>query len=265
VRELEQELIKGINTISRSRVREFLEENVDSIQNVDSLYTDSVWTPAYTLTFTTGNRADLARRNQELADYLTRLKEDEFPRRAIKLLYDRFMKNPHDNGVQLSRAIVAHGKHYAGDDRKTKRRIAEVDPFSSKWIVKPKQYRRVFVVPITDKKRGSNRYFFRLNIRIPTEAKFPVYDVTVKLPKAIAANAGSEKWYEKISLNDKPLKNEGRFRITAPTAENNFECQIGPVRMKPDYNNKLDIFFWHPSHRIHTVSVMVQKPIIKKH
>ena len=185
--------------------------------------------------------------------------------KAVKLLYERFIKNPNEKGVAMARAIVRHGENYKGDDKKTKRRIAECNPWSSKWIVKAKQYRKVFALPVTDKKRGENRYFLRLNLRIPTEAKFPVYDIYIKLPKEVARNAATEQWYEKILLNKTLLKNEGRFTITAPTAENNFECQMGPARMRKDKNNFLDIYFKHNSYKVFTVSVMAQKPIIKKH
>lgn len=264
VGELEDSLVNRINRVSRSRVLKFLEENVDSIENVDSMYTDSVWVPAYVLTFTSGDRSQLAQRNTDLAAYLTNLKENEFPEKAIKLLYDQFVKNPDDNGVLKARAIVAHGEHYKGDDKTTKRRAAEVNPWASKWITVPTEYRRVFVVPITSNKRGKNRYFFRINIRIPTDAKFPVYDVNIKLPKEIARNAATEQWYEKMTLNKKLLKNEGRFTISAPTPENNYECQITPMRVRADKSNVLDVYFWDDSYKVHTVSVMVQKPLIKK-
>ena len=72
------------------------------------------------------------------------------------------------------------------------------------------------------------------------------------------------KWYNKIKLNKKLLKNEGRFTISSPTAENNYECQITPVRMVKGKANRLDITFYHRSFRAHPISVMVQKPIIKK-
>ncbi|MEW6041544.1 MAG: hypothetical protein AB1633_08490, partial [Elusimicrobiota bacterium] len=70
--------------------------------------------------------------------------------------------------------------------------------------------------------------------------------------------------YEKIMMNKKILKTEGRFSIAAPTASNNYECQITPVRMIKDENNFLDVYFNHNSFKVFSVSVMVQKPIIKK-
>ena len=78
---------------------------------------------------------------------------------------------------------------------------------------------RVYALPVTQNLRGSNEYIFRLRLNIPSDASFPVFDITVKLPPEVAARAGSEQWYKEITINKKPIKNEGRFRITAPRAE----------------------------------------------
>jgi hypothetical protein len=264
VADLEDSLYVGIDRVTRYRVNQFLEENVDELEDVDSLYTDSVFYPVYDVTFTTGGRSELTRRKEELVAHLQKMKENEFPARAIALLYQKFVRNPNDHGVLMARAIVRHGEHYQGDNKKIKRRVAECNPWASKWIVKPKQYRRVYALPISDNRRGSNRYVVRLNVQIPTDAKFPVYDVNIKLTKEVAGNAESEQWYDKITLNKTPLKNEGRFTITAPTSKNDYECQISPVRMVKDGRNILDIQFNHNSFKVHTVSVIVQKPILKK-
>lgn len=264
VRTLEDSIYITVDRVSRYRVDKFLIEKIDTLEDIDSLYNDSVFLPAYNVTFSTGSRRELIQRKDDLVAHLAKLKENQFPMKAVKILYERFVKSPNKIGVAMARAIVAHGKHYTGKDKRTKRRIAECNPWSSKWIVKPKQYRRVFALPITDNKNGTNRYFLRLNIRIPTDAKFPVYDVNIKLPKRIAKNAATKQWYEKITLNKKPLKNEGRFSIGAPSASNDYECQITPVRMDKDGNNYLDIYFKNKSFMVHSVSVMVQKPIIKK-
>ncbi len=264
VRNLEDSLYMGIDRITRSRVNKFLEENIDTLENIDSLYEDSVFLPVYDVTFSTGSNAALLQKKEQLVADLAKMKENEFPMKAVKILYERFLKDPTGLGVTMARAIVTHGKHYTGDDKKTKRRIAECDPWRSKWIVKTKQYRNVFALPLTSNEKGTNRYFLRLNIRIPTDAKFPVYDVNIKLPKEIAKNAGTSQWYEKIKLNKKELKNEGRFTISSPSAESNYECQITPVRMDKDGNNYLDIYFTAKTFKVYQVGVMVQKPIIKK-
>jgi hypothetical protein len=264
VEEYEDSLYTRIDRYSRSRINKFVEENYKTVENVDSLYTDSVFLPAWDVTFSSGSKAELIQRKNDLIAHLAKTKENEFPSKAITLLYKDFLKRPNDNGVLKARAVVTHGKYYKGDNRKIKIRIAECDPWSMKWIVKPKQYRRVFALPITTKKHGTNTYKVRINVDIETEAKFPVYDVNIKLPKVIAQNAATQQWYDKITLNKKELKNEGRFTISAPTAATDYECQITPVQMTKGKGNILDITFSHKSFTVHPVSVMVQKPIIKK-
>lgn len=264
VSELEDSLYTMVDRVSRAQVHRFIQEHISTVDHVDSLYTSTVFVPVYDIMFSSGSKADLTKRKNELAAHLEKMKENEFPKSAIKHLYEQFIKNPDADGVLKARAIVAHGQHYKGNDKRTKLRIAECNPWSSKWITKAKQYRRVFAFPITDNQKGSNRYFMRLNIRVPTDAKFPVYDVNIKLPKYVAQKAAIEQWYESITLNKQALKNEGRFSITAPTVDNDYECQITPVRMIKDQNNFLDIYFKHNSFRAIPISVMVQKPIIKK-
>lgn len=264
VGDLEDTLYSTIERVTRVRVDRFLEEKVHTLENVDSLYSDSAFLPVYDVTFSSGTKAELLMRKTELVAQLAKLKENEFPAKAIRLLYEEFIKAPHDSGVYKAKAIVVHGSHYKGDDKDVKTRMAECDPLSAKWIVKPKDYRRVFALPVTDKKTGKNRYMVRLNVDIPTEAQFPVYDVNIKLPKDLAGNAAAEQWYEQITLNRKALKNEGRFSISAPTAANEYECQITPVQMNKDGKNILEVTFNWPSYRVFTLSVMVQKPIIKK-
>jgi hypothetical protein len=264
VEELEDSLYTKIDQVSRVRINKFLEENINTLENIDSLYSDSVFVPVYDVKFSSGSKKELLQRKADLIEHLQKMRDNEFPAKAISLLYGQFIANPNDNGVFKARAIVAHGKYYKGDDNKIKTRIAECDPMSSKWIVKPADYRRIFALPVTSKKRGVNKYVVRLNVDIPTEAEFPVYDVNIKLPKEIAENAATQQWYEAISLNKKLLKNEGRFSITAPSASNDYECQITPVQMNKGKANMLEITFNHPSFKVHPVSIMVQKPLIKK-
>jgi hypothetical protein len=264
VEELEDSLYTKIDRVSRIRITKFLEENINVLENVDSLYSDSVFVPVYDVKFSSGSKKELLQRKADLVAHLQKMRDNEFPAKAITLLYNQFISNPNDNGVFKARAIVAHGKYYKGDDKKIKTRIAECDPMSSKWIVKPADYRRIFALPVTSKKRGVNKYVIRLNVDIPTEAEYPVYDVNIKLPKEIAENAATQQWYETISLNKKLLKSEGRFSITSPSASNDYECQITPVQMNKGKANVLEITFSHPSFKVHPVSIMVQKPLIKK-
>ena len=262
---LEDSLFANIEKASLARARKFADENIMTTENVEELYNNPVFEPVYLPTFSSRGKADLDRRIKKLNDKLIYLREREFPERAIKQLYSDFIRDPNADGVYKARAVVVHGKHYTGEDRSIRNRVAECDPWASKWITKPKAYRKIFALPTTSNERGNNVYVFRLNIRIPSEAKFPVYDINIKLPKTVAKNAASEQWYERITLNKKPVKNEGRFTITAPTAANNYECQIGPVRMMKDADNVLEVRFKHPSFKAFEVSVMAQKPIIKKH
>jgi hypothetical protein len=269
VLDYEDTLYSKVERLTRTKVIKFLDEKVNTLDNVDSLYTDSVFLPAYNITFSSGSKADLLKRKTQLIADLAKMKDNEFPAKAIKVLYDQFVHKPEDNGVLKARAIVTHGKHYMidsakGQDNEIRRRIAECDPHTAKWITKPTEYRRLFALPITDKRSGKNKYLFRINVRIPTEAQFPVYDVNIKLPKELAQNAASSQWYDEISCNKKELKNEGRFSITAPSASNDYECQITPVQMNKDGNNFLEVNFTYNGFKVIPVSVMVQKPIIKK-
>jgi hypothetical protein len=264
VRELEESLYTGIESVTRARVNKFCEEKVSVLENVDSLYTDSVFLPVYDVTFSSGSQNQLLKKKADLIADLAKLKEYDFPAKAIKLCYDQFLKDPEENGVLKARAVVTHGEHYKGDDRDLKIRVAECNPNSAKRISKPKEYRRVFALPVTDNRKGKNKYYIRLNVDIETDAQFPVYDVNIKLPKEIAQNAAATQWYDAISLNKTLLKNEGRFSISAPTAANEYECQITPVQMNKDKSNILEVNFTYPAFKPFIVSVMVQKPIIKK-
>ena len=159
---------------------------------------------------------------------------------------------------------MTHGKNYQGQDTKIKNLVAECDPLAAKWITKPTVYRKIYVLPTTSNRSGSNEYLLRLNLQIPSEAQFPVFDVNVKLPEEIARRAGSQQWYSEITFNKNVLKNEGRFSITAPTAENNYETQITPLQVNKTGNNILEIRFNYSAFKVFEISIMAQKPIIKK-
>jgi hypothetical protein len=91
-----------------------------------------------------------------------------------------------------------------------------------------------------------------------------VFDVNVKLSKDMAENAGRESWYDEITVNKNPIKNEGRFRITSPTAANDYEAQITPVQMEKSGDTILEVHFKRPAYRMYEISVMAQVPIMKK-
>ena len=250
VRNYEDSLYSKVERTTRSRVDKFCEDNVATYENIDSLYADSVFLPAYNITFSSGTRKDLVARQNRLAADLENIKATDFPAKSIRLLYDQLVKSPDDNGVFKARAIVAHGKHYTGSDKEIEKRIAEADPKVAKWITKAKEPRRVFVVPVTDNQHGKNKYVVRFNIDIPTDAVFPVYEVNIRLPREVAQNAAAEQWYDEISCNKVPLKNEGRFTITAPTAANDYECQIAPVQMNKGQANVLEIEFRYNAFKV---------------
>jgi hypothetical protein len=101
-------------------------------------------------------------------------------------------------------------------------------------------------------------------LQIPSEAQFPVFDVNIKLPEDLVRNARTEQWYDQITINKQQIKNEGRFRITAPLPSNGYESQITPVQMDEAGNNILEVRFRFPGYRVFEVSAMAQVPIIKK-
>ncbi len=265
VRTMEDSLYNKINRLSLNRARRFVKDHLMAVDSVESFYSNPVFRPVYEMTFSRNGSQAARQKMTRLSSQLKQIQTVDFPEAAIPRLYDSFTQNPNDRGVLKARAIVTHFRHYEGKNRKIRLRAAECDPWSSKWITKAKTYRRVFALPTTTNPGGKNEYVFRLNIRIPSEAKFPVYDLYIKLPKGIVSRARSEQWYKSITLNKKVIKNEGRYTITAPTAANNYECQVGPVRMVKDGDNVLEIHFIQPSFRVYSISVMAQKPIIKKH
>lgn len=169
-----------------------------------------------------------------------------------------------DRGVEKARAIVEHGKFYRGDDKQAKGLIIECDVEAAKWIIKPKEYRKLFALPVTSNKQGTNDYMFRVRLNIPSEAQFPVFDVNLKLPQEIAEKSKQEQWFQSITIDKKPIKNEGRFRVTSPTAENNYEVLITPVQMDKEGKNILEVRFKYPGFRVFEVSTMAQVPIIRK-
>jgi hypothetical protein len=264
VSHLESDLFGRMKAATEQRVEAFITKNLLVTDNVPAMYQDSVFLPALRVTFSSGGPSVVAQRNQQIDAYLAAAKTIRFPETAIKGLYAEFIKNPGSKGAERAKAIVEHGKQYKGDDKQVKAYVAEVDPQVPKWIVRAKDYRKVYALPVTDNPRGTNEYVFRLRLNIPSDAQFPVFDITMKLPPEVAAKAGSEQWYKEITINKKPIKNEGRFRITAPKADNNYESLISPVQMDKDGNNILEVRFMYPGYRVFEVSAMAQVPIIRK-
>jgi hypothetical protein len=192
------------------------------------------------------------------------LRHQKFPETAIEALYRSFTDAIHVQGVEKARAIVIHGGYYQGENNKFKNLIAECDPTASKWLTKPKDYRKLYALPITNNLKGSNQYMVKINLQIPSDATFPLYDINVKLPQEVARHAGSKQWYDTIYFNRKVLKNEGRFTITAPDPDNDYIAQITPLQVNKTGNNVIEIRFEYNAFKVLEISVMAQKPIIKK-
>ncbi|WP_456408405.1 hypothetical protein [Caldithrix abyssi] len=262
---LQDSLITAIVTQSRQRALKFIEENVTTLQGIDDLYNNPAFYPVHEPTFYAYQKAQNQQKIKALHAELNRLKTVVFPEMAIKKIYAQFIADPDQNGVLKARAIVAHGKYYKGTDSSIKNRIAECDPNIPKLLNKPKDYRRIFALPVTSNSAGVNEFLFKVNLRIPSPAQYPIFDVYIKLPKELAQTAANAQWYKSIRFNGKELKNEDRFTIVAPGPENNYECQVGPLQIIKTSNNILEVRFTKKAFKVYQISVMAQKPIIKKH
>ncbi|MFC2087971.1 hypothetical protein ACFLSX_00085 [Calditrichota bacterium] len=264
IKSTEDTVINRIERQSKQRALAFVEENYLKTNNVDQLYANPAFVPVHNLNFTSGDPERLNQRKAQLNNTLEKIKTVNFPAQSIESLYKEFTRDISANGIQRARAVVTHGKYYKGNNTQIKNLVGECDPTASKWITKAKSYRKVYALPTTSNPTGANEYLFKFNIKIESNAQFPVFDINIKLPKEVARSAAEKQWYKKITMNGKILKNEGRFRIIAPTADNNYECQITPVQMDKGKDNILEVQFKHSSFKVFEVSAMAQKPIIKK-
>jgi hypothetical protein len=263
VRAYEDSLVNKIETVSLYNANQFIEANKMTLDQVDSLYSNPALYPAYELTYATTPVGVLSK-NKQLAEKMNLLRLQKFPETSIESIYRSFIDELHVKGVEKARAIVVHGSYYKGENKKYKNLVAECDPTASKWLTKPREYRKLHALPITTNLRGSNQYMVKINIQIPSEATFPVYDVNVKLPQEVARHAGSKQWYDTIYFNKKVLKNEGRFTITAPDPDNDYIAQITPLQVNKTGNNVIEMRFEYDAFKVLEISVMAQKPIIKK-
>jgi hypothetical protein len=261
---LETDLYERVKSLSFEHVDAFAKKNEATIDSVTALYADSSFLPVYTLTFSSESPARVTQKRRTIETYLNEVKTLRFPEMAIRIIYKELTQAPRDHGVEKARAILVHAKFYKGKDKSIHNIIDECDPLIAKPLTKPKEYRRVLVVPVNENAMSSNEYIFRINVKIPSEAKFPVYDINIKVPSAIAEKAGKTQWFTKILLNKKVVKTEGHMRITAPSADNNYEAQITPVEILKDGENIIEVQFNYPSFQLFEVSVMAQVPIIRK-
>ncbi len=260
----ENQIFTGVKDASERRVDAFVKLHEGAIDNVRDLYQDSAFSPVYELTFSSQGPADLAQKKNAILSHISQLKFYEFPETAIREIYKDLTRNLNDRGVDRARAIVDHGSFYKGEDKQIRAIINECNPLMPKWIVKAKEYRSLFALPVSSNRTGSNEYMFRIRLNIPSEAQFPVFDVNLKLPQDLVAKASQQQWYDEITIDKKPIKNEGRFRITAPGSSNNYESQISPVEMDKEGNHILEVRFRYPGYRVFEVSAMAQVPIIRK-
>lgn len=264
VKRFENEIFSAVKSASQQRIDAFIKAHEMAVDYVAELYADSAFLPVYQLRFSSAGPVDLAQKRKQIESYLDQIKYVQFPEISIKSIYAEFTRNQRDRGVEKARAIVEHGKFYRGADQQVKGLITECDVEAAKWIVRPKEYRKFFALPVTSNKQGVNEYMFRIRLQIPSEAQFPVFDVTAKLPQEVAEKASREQWFESITIDKKPIKNEGRFRVTSPTSENNYETLITPVQMDKAGRNILEVRFKYPGFRVFEVSAMAQVPIIRK-
>ena len=257
-------LFTAVKKATQDRLDAFVKLNETSITDVPKLYADSAFLPVYALTFSPAGQKDLTQKRNQIDEYITKVRNYQLPEAAIRSIYKDFSRDMNTQGVDRARAIVEHGKMYRGNDKELASIVNECDPAAAKLILRPKEYRRVLALPVTSNRQGVNEYMFRLRLDIPSEAQFPVFDVNIKLPKELADGAGRESWYDAITINKNPIKNEGRFRITAPVAENNYESQITPVQMDKNGVNILEVRFKKSSYKVYEISAMAQVPIMKK-
>jgi hypothetical protein len=264
VAKLEDAIYTRVRQQSEQRVNTFVTRNEATIDNVAGLYADSAFTPAYQLTFSAGGSSQLTQHRKAIEDYLSGVRHVRFPETAIRAIYRDFVRDPGARGVDRARAIAEHGKEYTGSDTQVRAMVDECTVEVPKKITKPKDYRKIYALPVSSNKNGSNEYMFRLLLKIPSDAEFPVFDINVKLPKDLAEKAGTTQWYKEITINKKPIKNEGRYRITAPTSASNYESLITPVQMDKASENILEVRFQYPGYRVFEISAMAQVPIIRK-
>jgi hypothetical protein len=265
VKQYESELFQKVNLASRSSVESFIKNHETTLNNVPALYKDSAFLPVYKLTFSSTSPKELQQKKKQIENFLTEMKTIRFPETAIKALYKELTKNIQEQGVEKARAIVDHGKSYKGSDKQVKSLVNECDCSVPKIMTKTSEYRKFFVLPSTSNKKGNNDYLLRMDIQIPSEAEFPVFDVNIAIPSELAQNTAQKAWFDEISINKKQIKNEGRFHITAPTSTNNYESQITPVQISKGSTNILEIKLKYNGFRAFEVSVMAQKPIIRKY
>jgi len=172
VEAFEDSLFNKVERVSLQTSKTLIEQNLTTVDKVDSLYSNPGFFPAYTFTYSRMPGL-AAQKNQTLTNKMDYIRTQKLPESAIEELYRSLTNAIHDRGVEKARAIVAHGQYYKGEQNKIKNLIAECDPAASKWLTKPREYRKIYALPVTSNIRGSNQYMAKINLQIPSDAKFP--------------------------------------------------------------------------------------------
>ncbi|HTP13820.1 MAG TPA: hypothetical protein VMM37_09320 [Bacteroidota bacterium] len=264
VQSFEVELFEKVMNLSTARVDAFTKQNETTIDDVPTLYKDSAFLPVYTLTFSSESPGRVVEKRRRIDAYLNQVKFIRFPEAAIRAIYKDLTRAPREKGVEKARAVQAHATFYKGSDKSVLNIVSECDPRIAKTLTKPKEYRRLLVLPVNETASTSNEYLFRFNVKIPSEAQFPVFDVNIKVPPEVAENSKTKQWFSDMTLNKKVVKTEGHMRVTAPSADNDYEAQITPVQMTKGRDNIIEVRFKFPTFQLFEVSVMAQVPIIRK-
>jgi hypothetical protein len=260
----EDNLYNAVASESVVRAAKTVDDNFKSTKDLKALYEGENFKPLHVFTYSYKGESVVSQRNQNLESKIAQIKTIEFPEKAINYLYPVLMKDIDDNGVEKAKAIIIHGNNYKGKDGSVWYRINECDPVRSKLLDKTTSYRKIICVPVNDKGNSENEYIFKVHLNIPTKAKFPVYELNMKLPPSLANEAEVKSWYTSIKINGNVIKNEGRVSIVTPSKKNNYEAQISPLQVNKDGTNVLEVKFKHPLYTVFEVSVMAQKPLIKK-
>ena len=262
--ELEQNFSEKINSASRARLQQFTESNNTTYAQVAELYKSPVFVPVHSPTYVSLKRTELKTKLNALVKDLTYAKHYSFPEQAITALYDAFSKNMDETAVYQARAIQVHRNFYKGKNARVLRKIHLSNTEEAKRVTDAAKWGKNFVLPISNKEDGTHKYVYRLDLQVQSKAKFPVWDVTLKLPKEIGEQAEFRKWFTQMKMGGKVLKNEGRFSISAPDPKDSYKVKITPVQAKKGQTNIFEITFTHPKFKVFEISAMVQRPIIKK-
>jgi hypothetical protein len=262
---IEDELYQSVHDKTKTRIDSIIAFHAGDFTGVKDRYESDELKAAYILTYSSKGQVVIDDRNRKISDYVTKRVSIDYPERAIELLYNALIKNQEANGVERAQAVVEHGNRYKGKQASIWNMVNECDPHRGKRLSNAGSYRKLMALPLSLNKSAVNEYMFKVNIVIPSDAKFPAYEMNIKLPPSVATSAKSSQWFEVIRLNGDEIRPEGRISITAPTAANGYEFQITPIQTKKGENNSFEVRFKSSEYRVFNISIMAQEPLIRKH